>query len=127
MNRALLTAFRPSSATAKSIRTNASLVQITDEPIVRRITMINLKQRNPLGLDMIRALQSAVDTTDFARCRVLVLGSADDKIFSAGHNLKELTAEKGRQMHQLVFDEFSKLCLDLQGLPVPVIAEVKGE
>jgi enoyl-CoA hydratase/carnithine racemase len=114
MNRALLTAFRPSSATAKSIRTNASLVQITDEPIVRRITMINLKQRNPLGLDMIRALQPTAGTTDFARCRILVLGCTDDKIFSAErHELKELTTEKDRQMHQLVFDEFSKLCLNL--------------
>jgi hypothetical protein len=74
----------------------------------------NLKQRNPLGLDMIRALQPTAGTTDFARCRILVLGCTDDKIFSAErHELKELTTEKDRQMHQLVFDEFSKLCLNL--------------
>lgn len=104
----------------------AGLVQVTDEAVCRRIAMSNLKQRNSLGIDMIRALQAAVDSTNFRRCRVLVLGSLDDKIFSAGHNLKELTTEKGAQLHQQVFGEFTQLCLALQKLPVPVIAEVKG-
>lgn len=109
------------------MRTNTtSLVQVTDEAECRRIAMSNLKQRNSLGIDMIRALQAAVDSTNFERCRVLVLGSVDDKIFSAGHNLKELTTEKGAHLHQQVFGEFTQLCLALQKLPVPVIAEVKG-
>lgn len=127
MNRALSLALRPIAPMLRSgVRTNTSLVQATDEAECRRITMSNLKQRNSLGIDMIRALQAAVDSTNFEQCRVLVLSSVDDKIFSAGHNLKELTTEKGAQLHEQVFGEFTQLCLGLQRLPVPVIAEVKG-
>ena len=52
-----------------------------------RILMNNEKQRNALGLNMIRELQRAIDTID-KKCRVLVIGSASKKIFSSGHNLK---------------------------------------
>ena len=67
--------------------------------------MCNDKQRNALGIDMIRSLQAAVDTTDMHQCRVLILSSNQAKIFSAGHNLKELTTEKGAELHQAVFEE----------------------
>jgi enoyl-CoA hydratase/carnithine racemase len=134
MNRlAVAKAFRPIAPELRTLwlrgctaRTYTSLVQVTDEAVCRRISMSNLKQRNSLGIEMIRALQAAVDSTNLERCRVLVLGSLDDKIFSAGHNLKELTTEKGAELHTQVFAEFTRLCLGLQQLPVPVIAEVKG-
>lgn len=108
------------------LRQNSSLVRICDEGVWRRITMSNEKQRNSLGLDMIRSLQSSLNTIDFQQCRVLVISSSQPKIFSAGHNLKELTTEKGSQLHENVFREFTDLCLNLKRLPIPVIAEVKG-
>lgn len=43
-----------------------------------------------------------------------------------GHDLKELTAERGRQVHVKVFEEFTRLCLSLRDLSVPSIAEVYG-
>ncbi len=107
-------------------RSNSNYVKVTDSVAFRRITMCNDKQRNALGIDMIRSLQAAVDTTDMHQCRVLILSSNQAKIFSAGHNLKELTTEKGAELHQAVFEEFTNLCLNLKRLPIPVIAEVKG-
>lgn len=107
-------------------RNNSSFVQIEDEHVFRRVTMCNEKQRNALGLEMIRSLQSSVDSIDFEKCRVLVISSSNAKIFSAGHNLKELTTEKGDKLHEEVFAEFTNLCLSLRNLPVPVVAEVKG-
>ena len=109
------------------VRKNSNFVKINDEGIQRRITMCNDKTRNSLGLEMIRSLQSAVDTIDFEKCRVLVLSSNHEKIFSAGHNLKELTTENGNELHKQVFNEFTELCLNLKRLQIPVIAEVKGK
>ena len=56
---------------------------------ITKILMNNEKQRNSLGLNMIRELQRAVDTIDLNKCRVLVIGSTSHKVFSSGHNLKE--------------------------------------
>lgn len=109
-----------------AVRRNSNFVKISDEAIQRRVTMCNDKTRNSLGLEMIRNLQSAVDTIDFEKTRVLVLSSNHARIFSAGHNLKELTTERGQELHQQVFNEFTNLCLNLKRLPIPVIAEVKG-
>ena len=100
---------------------------VSDEPnVYRRIVMCNEKQRNSLGLDMIRSIRSGVDSIDFDKCRVLIISSNQQKIFSAGHNLKEFTAENGAHLHRTVFEEFTALCLHLKNLPIPVIAEVQG-
>lgn len=114
------------SQIVQNVRGNSNFLQITDEHVFRRVIMTNEKQRNSLGLDMIRSLQAAVDTINFDQCRVLVISSNNPKVFSAGHNLKELTTEKGAKLHEQVFGEFTDLCLSLRNLPVPVIAEVKG-
>ncbi len=81
-----------------------------------RILMNNEKQRNSLGLNMIRELQNAIDTLDLNKCRVLVIGSTSRKIFSSGHNLKEFIVkntdnESDPDHSQKIFKEFSKLCL----------------
>lgn len=88
--------------------------------------MSNQKQRNSLGLEMIRNLQECVNQVDLTKCRVLVLSSSCSKVFSSGHNLKEFTKETGQNHHQQVFKEFTDLCLSLKNLPIPTIAEVQG-
>lgn len=57
------------------------------------------------------------------RCIVL---SAKGNVFSAGHNLKELTKETGSNHHQLIFNRCSELMLSIMKSPVPVIAKVDG-
>lgn len=57
---------------------------------IRKITMINEKQRNSLGIDMIRSLQKGIDSIDLDKCRVLVLNSSSPKVFSAGNFEKRI-------------------------------------
>ncbi|CAF0874671.1 unnamed protein product [Brachionus calyciflorus] len=111
------------------VSTGRNLVKIEqneESKFMTRILMNNEKKRNSLGIDMIRQLQQAIDEIDLEKCRVLVIGSSCLKVFSAGHNLKELTSDKGFDSHQVIFDEFTKLCLKLRDLPCPTIAEVHG-
>lgn len=57
--------------------------------------------------------------------RVIVL-SAEGPVFSAGHNLKELTRETGEQFHRRVFETATELMIAIRDAPVPVIARVDG-
>lgn len=57
------------------------------------------------------------------RCIVL---SATGSVFSAGHNLKEFSMDKGQQLHRQVFEKATELMLEIIQLPVPVIAKVNG-
>lgn len=57
------------------------------------------------------------------RCIVL---SAKGKVFSAGHNLKELTADKGSDYHRIIFERCSDLMYSIIKSPVPVIAKING-
>lgn len=60
---------------------------------VLRLTLAN-PPANALSVRMMTALQEALDEArDDASVRVVVLGSAG-KVFSAGHDLKELTAHR---------------------------------
>ena len=61
-------------------------VRVIDDSLkqTRRVVMCNDKQRNALGLEMIRALQESVSTVDTTKCRVLILSSAQANVFSAG-------------------------------------------
>ncbi|KAH9521444.1 enoyl-CoA hydratase domain-containing protein 3, mitochondrial isoform X3 [Dermatophagoides farinae] len=58
--------------------------------------------------------------------RALVISSNCEKIFSSGHDLKELAENNDRKYHQLIFDECTKLMLRMRDLPVPVICQVDG-
>ncbi|CAG2061514.1 unnamed protein product [Timema podura] len=57
------------------------------------------------------------------RCIVLY---GEGKVFSAGHNLKELTHKDGSDYHHQVFSTCSRLMLGILQCPVPVIAVVQG-
>lgn len=58
--------------------------------------------------------------------RCIVLSAGDGKVFSAGHNLKELTKDSGIDFHKSVFAKASELMLEILKSPVPVIAKVDG-
>lgn len=58
--------------------------------------------------------------------RCIVLSASEGKIFSAGHNLKELTKDSGSAFHKSVFAKASELMSEILKSPVPVIAKVDG-
>ncbi|RWS24470.1 enoyl-CoA hydratase domain-containing protein 3-like protein [Leptotrombidium deliense] len=72
---------------------------------------------------MLESLKQNLQDSPSLRC--IVIGS-NDKVFSAGHDLKELTSKTGQDYHKTVFDVCSQVMLAIRNMPVPVIAEVKG-
>jgi len=78
-----------------------------------------------------KALQAELDSArDDKSVRVVVIAAAG-KLFSAGHDLKEMTlhrsdADQGRTFFEHTFGLCSRLMQTIVKLPKPVIAEVDG-
>jgi enoyl-CoA hydratase/carnithine racemase len=106
-----------------------------DEPIllhecdargVHTLTLNTPKAFNALSEAMLAALSAelqAIAADDTAR--VLVIAAAG-KAFCAGHNLKEMKAHPTLDYYQQLFAQCSRMMMQLQKLPVPVIARVQG-
>ena len=109
---------------------DASLVRREYEGGVARL-VLNNPPANALSLAMIAALQEALDDCAADRSvRVVVLASAG-KLFSGGHDLKEMTAHRtdadgGRAFFERTFSQCSRMMQTIVSLPKPVIAAVDG-
>ena len=86
---------------------------------------------NALSIDTIAALQAALDACAVdPSVRVVVLAGSC-KLFSGGHDLKEMTAHRGdadggRAFFERTFSACSRMMQTIVGLPVPVIAAIDG-
>ncbi|MCC0033715.1 MAG: enoyl-CoA hydratase [Hoeflea sp.] len=110
----------------------AGLVKTTRHGSVLRLEMNN-PPANALSIAMMEALKAEFDAArDDKSVRVVILASATPgKLFSAGHDLKELTVHRADEDRgRAFFTRTMKLCAELMQtivhLPVPVIAEVDG-
>uniref|UniRef100_A0A182PUJ4 Enoyl-CoA hydratase domain-containing protein 3, mitochondrial n=1 Tax=Anopheles epiroticus TaxID=199890 RepID=A0A182PUJ4_9DIPT len=93
---------------------------------VGTILLDNEKTRNSLSLEMMNSIEkNIVENQHDAELRCIVL-AAQGRVFSAGHNLKELTTEHGSEYHKKVFHKCSELINAIHSAPVPVIAKVDG-
>src|SRR5579863_4878795 len=83
-------------------------------------------QYNALSEQMLAALHAAFESlaADPA-VRAVVLGGAG-KAFCAGHDLKQMQANRSLAYYQRLFDDCSRLMMRIQTLPQPVIARVQG-
>lgn len=102
------------------------LLSACDARGVKTLTLNRPDAFNALSEDLLAALQRELDATasDDA-VRVLVL-AANGKAFCAGHDLKEMRAAPALDYYQTLFAQCTEVMLDLQRLPVPVIAKVQG-
>ena len=97
---------------------------------VLRLTLQN-PPANLLSLAAMEALQDELDSArEDGSVRVVVI-AADGKLFSAGHDLKEMTAHRadpdcGKSFFENTFATCARLMQAITGLPKPVIAEVDG-
>jgi len=106
----------------------ANLVRRIDDPDTRvsRLIMNRPSAYNALSLELMTALQRALDTiAEDGNVHVVVLEGAG-KGFCAGHDLKELRADTNRTFHELIFDTCCALMNRIITLPQPVIAQVHG-
>ena len=90
------------------------------------LTLNRPTQFNALSDELLDALQAALDSiaTDKA-VRVIVIAGAG-KAFCAGHDLKEMRANPGKDYMQRLFKKCGKLMTTITQIPQPVIARVHG-
>jgi enoyl-CoA hydratase/carnithine racemase len=105
---------------------DGALVLRVDRDSVATLTLNRPNARNALSVAMMSALQTALDeiAADDS-VRVAVLAGAGPA-FCAGHDLKELRANPGRQAYETVFGQCARLMTSIVMLPKPVIARVQG-
>jgi len=95
---------------------------------VALITLDRPAARNALSIAMLEALRDALQAAEDARCIVL---AANGPAFSAGHDLRELTAARGeedggRGFYARTMALCSQVMQQVVNHPVPVIAAVEG-
>jgi enoyl-CoA hydratase/carnithine racemase len=112
----------------------ARAVEVGAEPVlvvqssdgVARLTMNRPRQFNAISMEMLGAMQRALD--DVARdddVRVVVIAGSG-AAFSGGHDLKEMMANRDESFIAALFEACSRVMLRIQSLPQPVIARVHG-
>jgi enoyl-CoA hydratase/carnithine racemase len=113
---------------------NASSVASDLEPLIlwQRtggtvfLTLNRPAQYNALSEQMLAALHAAFESIAAdPSARVVVLSGAG-KAFCAGHDLKQMKANRSLEYYQRLFDDCSRLMMRIQTLPQPVIARVHG-
>lgn len=97
---------------------------------ILRLTLAN-PPANALSLATIAALQAELDRVREEKAVRVVVIAGSGKLFSAGHDLKEMTAhrsdaDKGRAFFERTFSACSTMMQAIVALPKPVIAEVDG-
>ncbi|XP_071483715.1 enoyl-CoA hydratase domain-containing protein 3, mitochondrial-like [Diadema antillarum] len=111
----------------RSLATDSEpLTKTTQENGIRTIMLNNPKKRNALSLAMLNAVTDDLTRDlDDLDLRVIILAS-QGPVYSAGHDLGELTTATGRGYHAEVFDKCSQMMMLVEDIPVPVIAQVQG-
>ena len=110
--------------------TGQGLIVVERQGPVLRLTLQN-PPANALSAAVMESLQAELDTArDDAAVRVIVL-AASGKLFSAGHDLKEMAAhradaDRGKAFFEHTFALCSRLMQSIVEHPKPVIAEVDG-
>jgi len=109
------------------------------EPLVRaeaigavlRLTLNRAGARNALSEGLMGALQEALDRASADKSVRVIILAADGPAFSAGHDLKEMTARRtdadgGKAAFAALFAQCSKLMQTVVRHRAPVIAQVQG-
>ena len=82
--------------------------------------------RNALSVALMSALQAALDAAAADKSVRIVVIAGAGPAFCAGHDLRELRANPGRQHYASIFGQCARLMTSIVRLPKPVIARVHG-
>jgi enoyl-CoA hydratase/carnithine racemase len=112
--------------TASNESTATPVLLREDADGVARLTLNRPQARNALSVALMSALQDALDSVreDHSIKAVIIAGAGPG--FCAGHDLKEMRANPGRQAYEALFAQCSRLMTSIVRLPKPVIARVHG-
>ena len=98
---------------------------------ILKITLNNPLNQNTLSLDIINNLkQKIINADNNSEVKVIIIASTG-KVFSAGHNLKEINShrndkDKGLEFFTTLINNCSDLMLNIIYNSKPIIAEVNG-
>lgn len=106
------------------------IVLSVQEEGVLRLTLNN-PPANALSIALMEALMAELERAGSDKSVRVVVIAAAGKLFSAGHDLKEMTAHRADEDGgRAFFEKTMRLCADLMlkitHLPKPVIAEING-
>jgi enoyl-CoA hydratase/carnithine racemase len=115
----------------RSMKDGASHLSEARHDAVAVLTLTRPEARNSLSLEMLAALQSAIDRLSGDRDVKVVVIAATGPAFCAGHDLKELTAHRkdadgGRAFYALTMERCASLMMSIMRSPKPFIAAVEG-
>jgi len=102
------------------------LVDVFENNGTRNIVLNDEKTRNSMSLAMLESLLKSITNNQHDSALRCIVLSAKGKVFSAGHNLKELAPECGSDSHQGIFNKCAELMDSIMKSPVPVIAKIDG-
>ena len=103
-----------------------TLLTRTDADHIAHLEMTSPGNLNALSNAMIAALLAELDTiAKNDTIRVVILSGAG-KAFCAGHDLKEMQADRSPEALKDLFNRCTSLMERIQTLPQPVIAQVHG-
>jgi enoyl-CoA hydratase/carnithine racemase len=111
--------------------TEPDLLREQPEPGIVVLTLNRPKARNALSRPLIRALHDAIEAAGRDASVSAIVITAHGPVFSAGHDLKEMTAHRvdadgGRGFFQATMSECAALMQAIVACPKPVIAAVQG-
>lgn len=104
--------------------TDAPILLRDDADGVATLTLNRPAARNALSVGLIAALQEAFDAVAADKSVKCVVLAANGPAFCAGHDLKEIRANPGRQAYESLFSQCARLMTTIVHLPQPVIAKV---
>jgi enoyl-CoA hydratase/carnithine racemase len=107
------------------------LVRELNDGAVLRLVLNRPGARNALSSGLMAALQDCLDAAAENRASRVVVLAAEGPAFCSGHDLKEMTAQRGaadrgREALANIFAQCSRLMQTIVRHPKPVIAEVHG-
>ncbi|WP_341914970.1 enoyl-CoA hydratase [Ferrovibrio terrae] len=114
------------SAAADLKPADGPVLRAQPEVGILRLTLNRPKAYNSLSTGMMAALQAELDAAKADRSVKAVIIAANGPGFCAGHDLKEVRANPGRQNYEALFRQCSMLMQSIVALPQPVIAQVHG-
>ncbi|XP_032791348.2 enoyl-CoA hydratase domain-containing protein 3, mitochondrial isoform X1 [Daphnia magna] len=114
------------SSSAATQLEHFKLIKFANQNGVYNVQLDSPSTRNALSLEMLNELHTTFKMVNEAKDSRCVLLSSTGKVFSAGHNLKELTKDIPETHHGLVFSTCTSLMKLLLDCPVPIVAKVDG-
>jgi len=117
--------------TKPNAQSAAGILLREDRDGIALLTLNRPGARNSLSEDLIEALSAALDSIAQESSVRVVMIAANGPAFSAGHDLKELTARRadadgGKAYFRRIMTNCSAMMQKIVALPQPVIAAVSG-